>query len=179
MRIKRNISEEIQNALLECMTNKIFMDITITEICMFAGINRTTFYKYYRNTHEVLNDVIEKYKNELISISTSFDTDDKESMLYSLFEYLKAKNTYAKAFQINSDVLPIAELFGFFHLNLDSTIVNTMMKYFNSEHGIILTNEELIIFLRNGMLALLSAWFSSGCKDSSRSLAKKVASILR
>ena len=125
MRIKRNISEEIQNALLECMTNKIFIDITITEICMFAGINGTTFYKYYRNTHEVLNDVIKKYKNELTSISNSFDTDDKESMLYFLFEYFKAKNTYAKAFQINSDVFPIAELFGFFHLNLDSTMMKS------------------------------------------------------
>lgn len=47
----------LREALLECMKKRQLKDITITEVCRTAEINRATFYKHYRNCYEIVEEV--------------------------------------------------------------------------------------------------------------------------
>ncbi|MDO4541939.1 MAG: TetR/AcrR family transcriptional regulator [Bacillota bacterium] len=50
----------IKDALLEKLQEKIFTEITVTEICRTAEINRGTFYIHYDNLTAVLNELIDE-----------------------------------------------------------------------------------------------------------------------
>ena len=45
----------IFEAFLNILKNKPIAKMTVKEICFAAGINRTTFYKYYKDTYDYSN----------------------------------------------------------------------------------------------------------------------------
>lgn len=53
--------ERIRNSLIQMLGNITIEKITIKELCMTAGINRTTFYKYYGSQYDVLNEIASIY----------------------------------------------------------------------------------------------------------------------
>jgi hypothetical protein len=53
----KNTAQKMQNALIELIEQKEFEEITISEICQLAGVNRTTFYAHYCNTVELLEEL--------------------------------------------------------------------------------------------------------------------------
>lgn len=67
-RTKRNIN----TAFLELMKQKEIANITITELCELADINRKTFYTYFDNISDVLasleNEIINSFHNQLLKI---------------------------------------------------------------------------------------------------------------
>lgn len=48
----------LQESLLRLLQTKELSEIRITELCREAGINRTTFYKYYSTPQDVLADIV-------------------------------------------------------------------------------------------------------------------------
>lgn len=55
---KKYTEQKIKNAFLKIKDKKALSDITITEICKKAEISRPTFYKYYNNTLDVLENIL-------------------------------------------------------------------------------------------------------------------------
>lgn len=53
--------EAIRNALTELSTQIPYPEITVSQVCARAGVDRSTFYQHYRNTREVLEDVEAQY----------------------------------------------------------------------------------------------------------------------
>ena len=49
----------MDEALLILLETKEFEFITIKEICLKAGVNRSTFYLHYQNVNELLVEAIE------------------------------------------------------------------------------------------------------------------------
>lgn len=47
----------LRNALILLLEEKSIHKISVREICEVADINRTTFYKYYKNQYELLEDI--------------------------------------------------------------------------------------------------------------------------
>lgn len=50
----------VRDALLELLDEKPLSDVSVTELCARADINRTTFYKHYGNPDDVLRDVADE-----------------------------------------------------------------------------------------------------------------------
>lgn len=65
IRIQRS-KAALREALLACMLEKPLQDIAVTEVCERAGLNRTTFYKYYKDITGILDELgqeqIEKFR---------------------------------------------------------------------------------------------------------------------
>lgn len=49
-------SAKMQQALIELLHYKDFLDINVKELCVLAKVNRTTFYAHYDNLFELLED---------------------------------------------------------------------------------------------------------------------------
>lgn len=47
----------LREALLECMKSKQLKDITITEVCGKAEVNRATFYKHYKSCCDIADEI--------------------------------------------------------------------------------------------------------------------------
>lgn len=55
----------LKNSLLELSKTKKLSDITVTELCKKAGINRCTFYVYYQNHYDILKEMEEELLNKV------------------------------------------------------------------------------------------------------------------
>ena len=76
----------ISETLLKLLSKKELIDISITEFCKLANINRGTFYNHYRNLAEVYDelcdDFIEQIKRKLIlSDNFNFNIDSLGDVL--------------------------------------------------------------------------------------------------
>lgn len=58
----RYTKEKIRKTFFQLLNKKNFSDITVTEICQIAEINRTTFYKHYLD----INDLLEKIEHNIL-----------------------------------------------------------------------------------------------------------------
>ena len=54
----------IDEALLECLKEHEFRKITVDMLCRKALINRSTFYKYYADKYELLNNYLDRVLSE-------------------------------------------------------------------------------------------------------------------
>lgn len=53
--------EALRQALVELSSHTPYPDINVRDLCVKAGVNRSTFYQHYKNTREVLEDVEEHF----------------------------------------------------------------------------------------------------------------------
>ena len=65
-----NAKEKMIEALYKLLAVKDFVDINVSEVCQIAKIHRTTFYAYYSNLLELLEDA----KNQAIK---EFEEENK------------------------------------------------------------------------------------------------------
>ncbi|MBR6350308.1 MAG: TetR/AcrR family transcriptional regulator [Lachnospiraceae bacterium] len=56
--------KSIDEALLAELQEKQFQNVTVESICRRAQINRTTFYKHYKDKFELLNNYLDRFLDE-------------------------------------------------------------------------------------------------------------------
>jgi len=74
-----NTKKKLTNTLLLLLDEKKINDITVLELCKRANINRTTFYKYYKD----IDDLVYKIENNLLSELEKYIVDIKRNYLIS------------------------------------------------------------------------------------------------
>ena len=47
----------IREAFFSILKQKPLSKVTVKEICTAAGVNRSTFYKYYKDTYDLLEQI--------------------------------------------------------------------------------------------------------------------------
>lgn len=56
--------QSIETAFLQILSQKSYDDITIADILVQANINRTTFYKYYKNKNDLASQLVDDLTND-------------------------------------------------------------------------------------------------------------------
>ncbi|OEJ16011.1 TetR family transcriptional regulator [Brachyspira hampsonii] len=56
----------LKESLLELLKSNSLKDISVTEICEHALVNRVTFYDHFNNKEELLNSIIDDIKEDII-----------------------------------------------------------------------------------------------------------------
>lgn len=52
-----NTKRALREALCSCMKEKPLNDITVTELCALAKVNRASFYNHYRDCRDIIDEV--------------------------------------------------------------------------------------------------------------------------
>lgn len=94
----------IKEQFLKLLEQHRFREITIKMICEEAHINRSTFYTYYLDKYDLLDNMIEEHLSELNLIGSQFadaikndsDTLRTSSLLYlnNLFSYIYENQSF-------------------------------------------------------------------------------------
>lgn len=93
----------IKSAMLNLMKKKSFNKITVKEICENAFTSRITFYTYYENKNELVEDIAADIKDEIITH----------------YEQLQIKNN------ASNNIIQA-------HINIIDSILETEQKYFDN-----------------------------------------------
>ncbi len=77
----------IKESLVRILAEKSIYKISIRELCEDAGINRTTFYKYYGSQYDVLYEIEEELLNHIQDALAGI-SDDPSYQLDTICAYL-------------------------------------------------------------------------------------------
>ena len=86
--------------MIQMMQEKPIDEISVSELCRRAGINRTTFYRYYTIPRDILSDIQSDLKNEYERILSG--ADDRVERLAGALRFVR--NHSGRAAVLNNDV---------------------------------------------------------------------------
>ena len=112
MNIKNNSrykisSEKIETAFLALILNNKYEDITISQVCKQAGINRSTFYCHYDDINDLIIKIENKFAKGTASIFNYGERQTHEAFI-EMFKFIKENQFFYKAF-LNIPYATLAE----------------------------------------------------------------------
>lgn len=147
------------HALIEILRTHQINKITIRRLCQVAGINRSTFYKYYGSQYDVFNEMAETYIQQ-----TSFKIIEEISAgknisecLTHILQYIKDHLEFAKLMleQEHYDLLSnITEAFPQF----DEMIIKHLPEKLDLDK-----KRAIASYAQYGSVRLLKEWILSDC----------------
>ena len=157
---RRDSIERIQNAFIYFLQTKELHEITVSDICKVAGINRSTFYANFLDVYDLSEKIIDKLHDDIFTLYREEIVENQSKSDYvKLFNHVKNNQSLFKTY---------------FKLEKDRT--NQQWFYYNE----VLAEEFFenkhidyhVEFFRNGFNALLKFWLYNGCKESPEELQK-------
>lgn len=165
----------LQNSLFELLKQKSIDKITVTDICHLADINRGTFYYYYTDVFDLLNQIEnELYENFLVYFNQYLESSERNTylLMIKLFEYLKQEKKIFKVFfSQNGDKDFIKRVY--------LTAYTSVIEEWKSQK----TNldpqqlDKIFLFVANGSISLIQNWFDTSLKESPEELASFINNL--
>lgn len=155
-----NTKKKLTNALLVLMATKRIQDITVLELCKEAKINRTTFYKYYKD----IDDLVVKVEESLLVDLEKHIIDIKRNYLISftgkIIETIAThKEIYTRILGTNGDHKFLKNILG---LVYDQSITEwtKLLKKASREDL-----DKIYNFIVDGSIGIIEEWIQNDCKD--------------
>ena len=157
--MKDKMKNRIKKSLVESLENEPFESLTVTKLCGNAGITRASFYKYYKNTADVLQDLKDDFFSKI---------DPKKPIREVQIDVLKQirdNRTLAYIFFTSSN--PV-----FKENEAESKALQTL---FEERIRLSAPDKEEAAFLfdnfRVSSYAILLNWIRNGCRESEEKMA--------
>ena len=171
LRTKKNIRQ----AFLHLLSEKSLSQITVKELSNLADINRKTFYMYYSNIEDILEELEDELVLKLVHVFEKELFQKEMFDSYSFFENLN--HTIQKDIDLyrilnHSDLLP----------HLIQRAKNALIEVFFRKYNISADsdNERYILYAEyaaSGILSMYTKWFSRDFHMSLEELTRTAAEI--
>ena len=156
----------LKEALIDLLENTPLQQVTITEICERAEINRTTFYKYYSNECDLYTEI----ENDFIKILEVNLANGHEQSLEGILNLIYSNQKMAKAMINNSVEESLSQRI--FSLASINSYIN-LRKLNNLPY-----KNQIIFFLFSGSYALVKNWINTGFQMSPKEMAVLMNNIV-
>lgn len=151
---KKESKIKIEKVFVELIQTKEINQISVTDICKKANLNRTTFYANYIDIYDLAEKIRERMINEFLNIYIEEAEQKKHSYNFlKLFKHIKDNQIFYKTY---------------FKLDFDLTTDNFLIdkdefiKYYGSN----INGEYHVEFFKAGLNAIIKKWLNNGCKES-------------
>lgn len=160
----------LREGLLRLLDTKPLDKVNITELCHEAGINRTTFYRYYKFPKDILLEMQSEFFEEgLGHFQHALTADDVERFFLSLSEHTRLVKLF---FQYNSD----ADWIRVFSQICQSFPKKNMSKAFQNLDE---TGAKLLsAYLAGGAYFLARQWIMEDIPVSAKDVSKIALNVL-
>lgn len=147
----------IQVNFVALLKKKPLNKITVKELCDMAQINRATFYRYYVDVYDLMEQLEAEILRELNEMMAQSSANNVSKTLCSILEKLKANNElYTTLFSANGDPG--------FPLKIFKTCYGETENFIRS-HCAKLSKEQqtwLYVYLAQGISGVISCWIAEG-----------------
>lgn len=147
---RKESQNRIEKAFVHLIQEKQLHEITVTDICKSAEVNRTTFYANYLDIFDLVDKIGEKMINDFHALY-----EDEEKNAYNsndflkLFTHIKENQLFYKTyFKLGLDT----------HFEPVSYDTKLAEQYYQGKH--IKYHME---YFRAGITALIKMWLENGC----------------
>lgn len=162
----------LRESILDLLKNKSLNQISITELCKAADINRNTFYKHYNTPYEIIREMEDEIFNTLMDSIKDIDNvngiilascralerDKKMSVI--IFSETDSSSLLSKALSSfrNTDITT--------QKNSEATIQQSLL-------------EKVYLFGEQGTIALMKDWVLGGFKESAETIAEIISYLIK
>ncbi len=168
--------KKIFNAFVDMMKDTSIHQISISELCKKAGINRTTFYNHFGSQYDVLNEIIDLYLHELEEMLHNVCIDDIEGVekrVELCFEFALKHKDVTKMLIENTNGTDFASRL--FALPKIEKLFNEKLSTIQDENE----KKAYISFITYGSYQLLCEWLNHPDRMDARDEAKLVLKLAR
>ena len=155
--------ERIEKVFIEMLQTKKLSEISVSDICKLAGLNRTTFYANYTDIYGLADAIRDKLENEVSDLYREEVTQGFNSNDYlKLFQHIKDNQIFYKTY---------------FKLGYDNNYkifrydTNLAREHFQNRFI-----EYHMEFFKAGITQIIKLWLKSGCKESPEDMAEIIKS---
>lgn len=168
MNIKNNLrykasSEKIENAFLCLLEKDKYDDITISQICKQANINRSTFYCHYTDINDLIIKVEKKFAQETAGIFNFGERRSHEAMV-EMFTFVKENKYFYKAF-LNIPYITFAEN------DTKAKCLENVGKEYDIKSSIDMGLYYRGSFFGAGIKEMCRIWLERDCKETPEQMA--------
>jgi AcrR family transcriptional regulator len=162
------------------MKNKVFKEITITDIVQQADLNRGTFYKHYQFKEELLDEVVDDVIKDLIASYLepyekveTFVLKDLTASAIKIFHHIeKYANFYILVVKTS--------IFSSFHSRIERELKQLVLKDFTKHTAIDLDLDQDLYasYQANAILGMIIEWINQEFKYSARYMSEQLLKII-
>lgn len=172
-RVKRT-KKALRDALFQLLETKSINEISVTELTTLADINRATFYFYYTDLIDMLqqiqNEAYEDFRHVIEEASPSVGTiEGFTAYAETLFNFCKEHETLCR-FIINNDINN--QLYTYIRSLMLTNIPNTKEIFDQNNPARYLSN-----YVINAMIGILIDWMDEGMKIPAHELSEFCANV--
>lgn len=152
---RRESQEKIIKIFINLIQTKEINEITVSEICKLAKINRSTFYANYIDIYDladkvkdvIIEDMYTAYKEERVQSVHSYD-------FLKLFKHIKDNQLFYKTyFKLNLNLDP---------REVNNNVDNDSLAFYNDSKYL----DYHIEFFKAGLNAIIKKWLDNNCEES-------------
>ena len=170
MNIKNNqrykmSSEKIEDAFLSLILKKKYEDITVSQICERANINRSTLYCHYDDINDLIIKIENKFAKSTARIFKFGERQTHEAFI-ELFTFIKENKYFYKAF-LNIPYISLAE----------TNIKHEVLENIGQKTNLKKSSNNIDIYYRAcffgaGFKEICRLWIERDCEETPEQMAK-------
>lgn len=166
----------IKGAFIKLLSEKSFKDITLKEVCQLAGINRSTFYKYYRDIYDWREQMAQDCVNGAQAVIDEIDSTDIETILTQML--LTIQNNIALFHVLFSENIGNGNhaLEQIFALSLKKGETKFKNEALSNPTG---QAKWKYHFLAYGCIGVIQSWIKDGMVEPAAEVSAYIAAILK
>ena len=150
---RKETRDKISKAFVTLLQTKEINEISVTDICKLAKINRSTFYVNYLDIYDLADKIGQELEQEVSFLyQEEKDTQNNSNDFLKLFKHIKDNQIFYNTY---------------FKLKMDQNFIIREYDYNLSKE---LYNDKYIDyhmeFFKAGLNAIIKKWLNSGCKES-------------
>ena len=158
---------KIKNALFAVLDKKAIADVTISEICQKANVNRNTFYAHFATPEKVLEEIADEYISEEYKVLNACTTT--KEIVIAACKYTKNHATE------NIILLSNAPEELFIGKAVNYSIGSPL--YYIDDNDVQLSPKEIKMmhtYIVNGAVAIIKEWLYSGMKQTPEEIGETI-----
>ena len=165
-RRKRASMQKIEQVLVELLQTKELNQISVSDICKRAGLNRSTFYANYVDTYGLADAIREKLEAQVAELyKDEIEQGFNSNNYLILFQHIAQNQIFYRTyFKLGYDekYKILAYDYNLAEKHLDNRFIEYHMEFFKS-----------------GLTKIIKLWLQNGCKETPEEMFEIVKSEYR
>lgn len=160
----------LRRALLNLLAEKPLNDISVTELCTKADVNRATFYAHYESTYSLLTEIQEEFYESIKGDIRSVINNESDTKLQDLLHKMYTNKDLCTILFTNiSGRVYLEKMLEQSKNELLKTIPVRELKTGETHY--------FVTFLMSGFIGILEDWVFNGCKETPKEIAFLITRI--
>lgn len=155
---RQDTVEKIEKTFMNMLQKKEISQITVSDICSSAQINRSTFYANYADIYDLADKIRESLEREFNGLFQGGAYSEEENGAFKMFTHIKENQLFYKTyFKLGYDRRQNILVYDIKRAEQDFN--NKNIKYH-------------IEFFKSGINAIIKMWLEGGCAESPEEMAE-------